>query len=157
MPRPQDKSCNGASVILIEPRRLEKHDLGDVLHLPSNDDVSPEGDDVTRNRDVAEFIRGGPGDDLAFVVSEDELVDELVRAELQCRLDDEGTARGGEPPIVLVVNEVVVQDVEPNAHGDAVQVVHEAGDIIIRYHYGDARVGDIHGEHGGGGHFCSDC
>jgi hypothetical protein len=118
MPRPQG-ARNGADVKRVEPRGLEEHDLGNVLHLPGDDDVSLERDGVACNRDVAELVPGGSGD-LVVVVLKDELVDKLVGAELQCGADDEGGTRGGEPPVVLEIDEIIVQDVEPKAHGDAV-------------------------------------
>jgi hypothetical protein len=86
------------------------------------------------------------------VIPEDELVNELVRAEAQCGLEDELDTCTGKLSVVLVVDEVVLQDVEPKAHGDAVEVVHEAGDIIVWYNDRVTHLGDSHGKHGGGGH-----
>ena len=149
--RLQNSAQKGASVKRFKPRRLEEHDLGDVLHIPSDQDISLEGDDIARNGNLAELVGHVPDDSL-FIIAKDELVNELVRAEQQCGLEDEFGTCMGKPSVVLVVDEVVLQDVESKAYGDAVEVVHEASDIIIRYNDGVTCLCETHGKHGSGGH-----
>ena len=67
-------------------------------------------------------------------------------------LKDKGPLLVGEPSIVLVVYEVIVQYVEPNVNSDAAQVIHQGGEIMVRYDDCDARASDTHGERGKGGH-----
>ena len=100
------ESGNGAGVILIKPRRLEEHDLCNVLPPPSNADVLLERDELARNRDVAELVQVPL--DLIVIIPEDELVDELVRVQLQCKLQHVGGTGWGKPPVVIEVNEVIV-------------------------------------------------
>lgn len=50
-----------------------------------------------------------------------------------------------EPHVVFVVGKVIVQDEGPDRSIDTVKVVHEVGDIIIRYHDRLGYVLDIYG------------
>ncbi len=151
MPPLRCGALNGTVVVLIKPRLLIEHDLGDGLHLPGNADVSLDRDDAACNRDVAKLVPEVVGND-SLVVPEDNLVNELLGAELPCMLKDKGPALVGEPSIVLVIHEVIVQDLEPNINGDAAQVIHQEGEIMLRYEDFDARASDIHGERRKGGH-----
>jgi len=145
-------ALNGTVVVVIKPRLLIEHDLGDGLHLPGNADVSLDRDDAACNRDVAKLVPEAVGNDF-FVVPEDNLVNEFLGAELPCMLKDKGPALVGEPSIVLVIHEVIVQDVESNINGYAAQVIHQEGEIMVRYDDFDARASDIHGERRNGSHF----
>ena len=154
---PQDRAgdaSSGTGIVLFEPGGLEEHDFGDILHLSGDDDVSLDGDDVACDGNIAKLVLGSPFDNLALVVSEDEFVEEFVRAELHCGLEDDGFSRDTQPPVVPPVNEVVLQNVESDTNGDRAQVVHEASGIVVGYHHRDTCCFEIHGEHGGGGHFC---
>ena len=115
-------ALNGTVVVIIKPRLLIEHDLGDGLHLPGNADVSLDRDDAACNRDVAKLVPEAVGND-SFVVPEDNLVNELLGAELPCMLKDKGPALVREPSIILVIYEVIVQDVESNINGDAAQII----------------------------------
>ena len=138
--------------MLVKPRLLVEHDLGDGLHLPSNKDVWLDRDDAACNRDVAKLVLEVSGNDF-FVVPEENLVNELIRAVLPCVLKDTGPALVGELSIVLVIYEVIIQDVEPHITGDAAQVIHQVGEIMLRYKDFDARTSDAQGELGkSGGH-----
>ena len=149
MPPLRYGALNGTVVVLIKPRLLVEHDLGDGLHLPGNADVSLDRDDAACNRDVAKLVPEVFGNDF-LVVPEDNLVNELLGAELPCVLKDKVPVLVGEPSIVLVIYEVIVQDVEPNVNGDAAQVIHQEGEIMVRYDDFDARASDIHRERGRG-------
>jgi hypothetical protein len=145
-------ALNGTVVVLIKPRLLIEHNLGDGLHLPGNADVALDRDDAACNRNVAKLVPEVFGND-SLVVPEDNLVNELLGAKLPCMLKDKGPALVGEPSIVLVIYEVIVQDVEPNINGDAAQVIHQEREIMLRYDDFDARASDIHGERRNGSHF----
>jgi len=108
---PQDhagQTHGGACVILLEPRGLEKHNLGKVLNLPSDEDVSLNGNDIARDGNVAEFVLGGALADIALVVTEDDLADELVRTKFDGGHVYGSFARGAKFPVVLPVDEVVL-------------------------------------------------
>jgi hypothetical protein len=151
MPLLRCGALNGKVVVLIKPRLLVEHDLGDGLHLPGNADVALDRDDAACNRDVAKLVPEVVGNDF-LVVPEDNLVNELLGGELPCVLKDKGPALVGEPSIVFVIYEVIVQDVEPNINGDAAQVIHQESKIMVRYGDSDPRASDIHRELGKGGH-----
>src|SRR6266540_419018 len=142
MPSLRCGALNGTVVVLVKPRLLVEHDLGDRLHLSGNADVSLDRDDAACNRDVAKLVPEVVGNDF-LVVPEYNLVNELLGAELPCVLKDKGPALVGEPSIVLVIYEVIVQDVEPNINGDAAQVIHQEGEIMVWYDDIDARASDI--------------
>ena len=52
---------------------------------------------------------------------------------------DTGPALVGESFIFLVIYEVIVQDVEPHIKGDATQVIHQVGEVMLRCDDFDAR------------------
>lgn len=124
-------ALDGAVVVGVHPGGLVEHDFGDILDLTSEDEIPLDTDDVACCGDVDELIGAAPGNDLAPVVLEDELVVEDVRGELDSGFEDERHASRCETPVALVVDEIVVQDVEPQAEGHTVEVVHEPGDIIV--------------------------
>lgn len=70
-------------------------------------------------------------------------------------LKDKVPALVGELSIVLVICEVIVQDVEPSTTGDAVQVIHQGGEIMFRYEDLDARAFETQGQLGKGGRHLS--
>lgn len=131
--------------MLVKPRLLVEHDLGDGLHLPGNKDVWLDRDNAACNRDIAKLVLEVSGNDF-FVVPEENLVNELIGAVLPCVLKDTGPALVGELSIVLVIYEVIIQDVEPHITGDAAQVIHQVGEIMLWYEDFDARTSDAPGE-----------
>lgn len=80
MLRTQDGACKRECIILVKPRGLEEHHYIDILCPSSDKDILLERDDITCDRNIAELVLGGPGDDRAIIVPEEDLVDDFVGA-----------------------------------------------------------------------------
>ena len=141
---------HGSVVVLFKPLLLVEHDFGDGLRLPGNDDVFLGSDDAACNRDFDKVVHEAVGKDI-LVVPEDNLVNELFRAVLPCVVKDKVPALIGEPSIVLVICEVIVQGGEPSTTDDAVKVIHQGGKIMFRYEDLDTRAFETKGQLGKGG------
>jgi len=125
--------------------RLEKHHLGNTLHASTDNRFSLERHVTARNIDITKLVAGRPSD-FPLIVAENNLVDQLSGTQCQRGLEDEDGAIAGETIVVLVVDEVVFEDVDADADGDAVEIVHEAGDVVVGDDGVDTCGGDIQGE-----------
>jgi hypothetical protein len=133
MLRPKNSSSyafHRISVELLQPRRLEEHDFGHTLHLACNNDVPLKRDDIAGSRKTDECV-GGISSDFAFVVTEEDLANEEIRAQFDCGFENDGNTSWAKEKIMFVSNKVILQDVQTNSDGDTVQVVHETSDIVV--------------------------
>lgn len=92
---------------------------------------------IASNVNRSEFIAVPPLDNIPLVVAENDFVDQLPRTEDLSELDDEVGATLGQEVVSSVVDTVVGKDIHIDALGDAMEVVHDAREIIVRN--GDVR------------------
>jgi len=133
------RATRGIYVEFLQPRRLEEHDFGHDLNLACNDNVSFKRDNITRSRNANEGI-GRSSCDFAFVIREKDLANEYLGTEFDCGSENYGTTSQAE---MLISNKVIWQEVQADSDGDAVQVIHKTGDVVVGNNGSDPIILDV--------------
>jgi hypothetical protein len=123
-------TLHGVCVVFLQPRRFEEHDFGNILDLACNDNVTLKRDNLTSSSNANEGI-GSILCELSFVVTEKDLANEQVWTQFDRSFEDDSNTSRTEKMILLVSNKVILQDVQADSFGDAVEVVHETSDVVV--------------------------
>lgn len=83
------------------------------------------------------------GDEVVLIISENELADEFIWAELYCSLEDDSDACRCKRVVALVVDKIVLENVQADTLSDAVEIVHEMGNIVVWDSGADTSVLDV--------------